>query len=231
MTSVGWLTRWHADVPSGDGWLAAGELDVLARFKADKRRRDWRLGRYVAKSAVAAWLGVPGSRVEITAAADGAPEVRVDGRPAPVALSLSHRGGRGLAIVGEGRASLGCDLELIEPRSRAFVSDWLAPAEQELVAAAGAAGEDLVANLLWTAKEAAAKVRREGLRLDVRHAVAEPQALGTTAPGWNRLTIGWTDGGGHVAGWWRAEPDWVMAVAGEPAPEPPRALDRRPSTT
>ena len=39
------------------------------------------------------------------------------------------------------------------------------------------ARRDLVANLAWTAKEAAAKMRREGLRLDVRNAVAEPDGL------------------------------------------------------
>ena len=44
--------------------------------------------------------------------------------------------------------------------------DWLAPEEQAL-----AAGDSTAANLVWTAKEAAAKVRREGLRLDVRSAV------------------------------------------------------------
>ena len=77
-------------------------------------------------------------------------------------------------MVGEADTALGCDLELIEPRSRAFVNDWLAPAERALVAAAGAGRRDLVANLLWTGKEAAAKVRREGLRLDVRDAVVAP---------------------------------------------------------
>ena len=33
-------------------------------------------------------------------------------------------------------------------------------------------------NLVWTAKEAAAKIRREGLRLDVRHAVVAPADAG-----------------------------------------------------
>jgi 4'-phosphopantetheinyl transferase len=225
MTSPGWLTRSLADVPEDDGWLAQPEVEVLAGLSFEKRRADWRLGRYAAKAAVAARLGVSPARVDIAAAPDGAPEVRLDRRPASASLSLSHRAGRALAVVGDTGTALGCDLELIEPRSRAFVTDWLAPAEQALVGDAGAVGRDLVANLLWTAKEAAAKVRREGLRLDVRGAVATPDDLDSTTTGWRRIKITWADGSGRVAGWWRAEPGWVMVIAGEPPPGAPRALD------
>ncbi len=224
MTSPGWLTRSLADVPTGDGWLGAGEVEVLAGLRFEKRRTDWRLGRFASKAAVAIWLGVPAGRVEIAAAPDGVPEAWLDGRRAPASLSLSHRAGRALAVVGEADSALGCDLELVEPRSPAFVNDWLAPSERELAAAAGAR-RDIVANLLWTAKEAAAKARREGLRLDVRQAVAEPEDLSSTTLDWRRLAVVWGDGGGRDAGWWRAEPGWVMAVVSDPAPGPPRALD------
>lgn len=225
MTSPGWLTRSRADLPPGHGWLGPGERTVLAGLRLEKRRVDWRLGRFAGKAAVAAWLDVAASRVEIVAAPDGAPEARLDGRQAPVALSLSHRAERALAVVAEGGVLLGCDLELIESRSEAFVNDWLAPAERALVAAATGARRALVANLLWTAKEAAAKVRREGLRLDVRDAVAEPDGLDSLGSEWRPLAVSWVDGGG-VSGWWRAEPGWVMVVVGEPAPAQPRLLDR-----
>jgi 4'-phosphopantetheinyl transferase len=224
MTSVRWLTRSLADVPSGDGWLSPAERRVLAGLRFEKRRGDWRLGRFAAKGAAAAWLGVPAVRVEIVAAADGAPEARLDGRAAPVSLSLSHRAERALAVVGDAGLALGCDLELVEPRSAAFTRDWLAPVEQGLVERAGER-RDLAANLIWTAKEAAAKVRREGLRLDVRRAVVDPGELDAAAPGWRPLAVSWADGGRPTRGWWRAEPGWVMAVAGEPAPSEPAVLD------
>lgn len=152
------------------------EVEVLAGLRFEKRRADWRLGRFASKAAVAIWLGVPPGRVEVAAAPDGAPEAWLDGRRAPASLSLSHRAGRALAVVGEADTALGCDLELVEPRSRAFLNDWLAPSERGLPAAAGAR-RDIVANLLWTAKEAAAQARREGLRLDVRQAVGELEGL------------------------------------------------------
>lgn len=223
MASPGWLTRSRAELPAGDDWLGPREAEALAPMRFEKRRGDWRLGRLAAKAAVAAWLEVSPTAVEILAAPDGGPEAWLGGRRAPVALSLSHRGGRALAVVGEPHCVLGCDLELVEPRSQAFVDDWLTPAEGALVARA-AAGRDRAANLLWTAKEAAAKVRRAGLRLDLRHAEAELSEIHAPRTGWRPFTVRWRDGGGSVSGWWSAEPGWVMAVAGEPAPGPPRQL-------
>jgi 4'-phosphopantetheinyl transferase len=220
---VAWLTRSRDDVPPDDGWLSPRERATLARLRVPKRREDWRLGRWTAKAAVAAWLGAEPARVEVLAAPEGAPEAWRDGRPAGVSLSLSHRAGRALVVVGAPPTTVGCDLELIEPRSGAFVRDWLAPREQALVAAAAPAHRDRVANLAWTAKEAAAKVRREGLRLDVRDAVMR---LGGSpgADGWRPLSVRWADGAGATAAWWRADADWVMVVAAEPAAPPPQRL-------
>ena len=101
--------------------------------------------------------------------------------------------------------------------------EWLAPPEQALVAAAGDPAQ--VANLVWTAKEAAAKVRREGLRLDVRSAVTrlpERPAVARLAPAGGGLDA---RGRPTTAGWWRTDPGWVMAVAATPDAPPPSRLD------
>src|SRR5512133_1913220 len=71
MTSPGWLTRSFADVPADDGWLAPGETEVLAGLRVEKRRADWRLGRFAAKAGVAVWLGVRPTQVEGRAGARG----------------------------------------------------------------------------------------------------------------------------------------------------------------
>ena len=223
MTSPGWLTRWLADVPPDDGWLGPRERRVLSGLRVDKRRRDWRLGRCAAKAAVAAWLAIPAERVEVLAAPDGAPGAYIDGEPAPVSVSISHRAARALAVVADAGCEVGGDLEVVEPRSRAFVCEWLAAAEQAVVATAADGERHRLANLMWTAKEAAAKVRREGLRLDLRHAVTElPDVKGST-PSWRPLSVSWPNGP-TIAGWWREDPGWVMAVASEPPPAPPREL-------
>ncbi|HEY7075234.1 MAG TPA: 4'-phosphopantetheinyl transferase superfamily protein [Solirubrobacteraceae bacterium] len=223
--AIGWLTRSAADVPAGDGWLGARERDALARLRVPKRRDDWRLGRWAAKAALAAWLGVETGRLEVLAAADGAPDAWLDGEPAPVSVSLSHRAGRALAAVTDPPAVVGCDLELVEPRSPAFIGDFLAPAEQALVAVAPPDERARLANLAWSAKEAAAKVRREGLRLDVRQAVMHREGP-PEAGGWAPLSVRWADGSAATEGWWRAGGGFVLVVAAARAPAPPRALDR-----
>jgi 4'-phosphopantetheinyl transferase len=221
--AVGWLSRSHADVPVDDAWLGERERAALQGLKIAKRRADWRLGRFTAKAALSAWLGVPPGSVEVLAAADGAPEAWLGGAPAGVSLSLSHRAGRAVAAVAAAPTVVGCDLELVEPRSDAFVADWLAPAERAVLAGSAAGERDRLANLMWTAKEGAAKVRREGLRLDVRNAVTQ---LGheEAGDGWRPLAVRWVDGAAATAGWWRAQDGFVVAIAAAPDAPPPRRL-------
>ena len=219
-----WLSQRPADVPPGETWLSENERLVLAGLQVERRRADWLLGRWTAKAAVGERLGAPPGRVEILAAPDGAPEAWLDGARAAVSVSLSHRGGRALVVVADAPGVVGCDLELIEPRSAAFVREWLAPDEQRLISAAAESERPLLVNLLWTAKEAAAKVRREGLRLNVRAAVVTASIDGDHGDRWRPLQVAWGDCAGTTCGWWRAEPDWVLAVAGEPGPEAPRAI-------
>jgi 4'-phosphopantetheinyl transferase len=211
-------------VPPGEGWLGPVERGVLRALRTERRRSDWRLGRWTAKLAVGAWMSVAPEHVEIVAAADGAPEAWLDGRRVPASVSISHRAGRALAVVGGAGALVGCDLELVEPRSDAFVREWLGQAEWEILSARPEGERALAANLLWTAKEAAAKVRREGLRLDVRNAVvvgAPETALGGE---WRALSVRWGDGSRPTSAWSRVVGAFVMSVAAEPAPASPRKL-------
>ena len=232
---AGWLTASAADVPLDDDWLSPAERDVLAGLGVPKRRTDWRLGRWAAKHAIARSNRVPMDLVEILAAADGAPEAWLGGARLGASVSLSHRGGRAMAAVAAGPAVIGCDLELVEPRSPAFVRQWLPASEQALLAPLDAAERACLANLLWCAREAAAKVRRAGLRLDVRRARADLDGVarllrGDGPPcGWRPMRVLWEDAE-PTAGWWRAEPGWVMAIAGSPAPCAPCRLDAEART-
>lgn len=221
MSSPGWLTRSLADVPAADGWLSPRERETLADLHVPKRRADWRLGRWAAKAAICAWIGAPPASVEVVAAASGAPEALVGGERAPEALSLSHRGGRALAVVADAGVAIGCDLEVAEPRSEAFLSTWLAPAERASVETAGSAGRSRLANVLWTAKEAAAKACREGLRVDVRGALVELEWKPWVDREWRPLSVHWDGEGVTAHGWWREEKGWAFAfVSDPPTPAP-----------
>ncbi len=220
MAELGWLTRELGDVPRHDRWLSDQERETLSALRIPKRRADWRLGRWAAKAAVAAWRGVPPRSVVIAAADDGAPEPLIDGEEADVALSLSHRAGRALATVADGSSALGCDLEALEPRSPAFLREWLGPAERDLVSAQAPGRRELAANLVWTAKEAASKARREGLRMNFRQAIVEVDGLEQPPDFWARVRITWSEGPVE-SGWWRGDQGWVMAVVSDPPTEAP----------
>ena len=124
---VHWLTQRQSDVPPDDDWLTAAERAVLASLRVRKRWQDWRLGRWTAMQALAAYLGDSGSsphtlaRLEVRATESGAPEAPVDGQPAPVALSISHSTASALCVLGPRPVALGCDVERIEPRAAVFV--------------------------------------------------------------------------------------------------------------
>ena len=93
-----WLEQTEADVPAENDWLSANETVCLNGMRFPKRRADWRLGRWTAKRALSVSLDVPAhtmafKKIEIRAAASGAPEVFFDNQPAAVTISLSHRAG------------------------------------------------------------------------------------------------------------------------------------------
>jgi 4'-phosphopantetheinyl transferase len=186
------------------------------------RRADWRLGRWATKGLVAELAGVDHGQVSVLAAPDGAPEAYVDGRRTGWSVSLSHRDGSAVALVSEAGAA-GIDLEVVEPRSEAFVQDWLHEDEQAAVSAS--ADRELAVVLRWSAKEAAAKARREGLRLDVRDAVVLPgdHHPGAAEERWWPLAVGWRGEGRVDRGWWRRLAGFVVVAVTDPDLGPPVA--------
>ncbi|MGW5718693.1 4'-phosphopantetheinyl transferase family protein [Amycolatopsis sp. NPDC003865] len=222
-----WLAHGMRDVPPADGWLSPAEAARLAGLAHPKRRSELRLSRWTGKHAIAAVLGLGTgaatlARIEIRPAASGAPVACVDGVPAPVAVSLTDRADWAVCLTGPPGVALGCDLELVEPRSGAFVRTWLTERERETVEAGD---RSLLANLLWSAKESALKVLKTGLRRDTRSVEVE---LGTVRAGWSPLVVRAAEGG-EFPGWWRRYGEFVLTCAA-PAPwDPPRCLTEPPS--
>ena len=176
MTEVYWLEQTEADVPAKNDWLSENEAARLGSLRFAKRRRDWRLGRWTAKLAMAAYRNLPGDSqtlrdVEIRPALSGAPEVFFAGQPAPVTISLSHCDGVAVCAVAPSSVALGCDLEIIETRSECFTADYFTAEEVRLVARACADDRSRLLTVLWSGKECALKALRVGLRFDTRSVV------------------------------------------------------------
>ena len=147
MVAQRWLSCGETSCPEGTDWLSERESGYLETIRFTKRRTEFLLRRHTGKRAVAAALGLPAdpstlARVEILNRLTGAPYVQIDGERAALDISLTDRAGWGVALIGsEGSmaaGTLGVDLEIVEPRTRGFVSDFLTPPEQEYVAARGA---------------------------------------------------------------------------------------------
>ncbi len=225
MTGVLWLEQSAADVPPGDEWLSAGEAARLAGVRFEKRRQDWRLGRWTAKRTVAAWLCLRESpadlaRIEIRTTASGKPEVFLGGQPAPFSISISHSAGVAACAVASGETALGCDLETIERRSGAFVRDYFTAAETAAVEQAAEDARRLLVTLIWSAKESALKALGEGLRQDTR--AVEVSADASPDAEWARLQVRHRQAGRVLEGWWKAREGFVRTIVAEPpvgAPE------------
>jgi 4'-phosphopantetheinyl transferase len=115
----------------------------------------------------------------------------------------------------------------VEPRSDAFIRDYLTAREADLVMSHPAGAErHVAANLAWSAKESALKVLRTGLRRDTRSVEI---AYGTgKCRGWTELAAT-VDGRQISPGWWQRLGDFVLTVAAETEPFPaPAALVEPP---
>jgi 4'-phosphopantetheinyl transferase len=246
--NVYWLEQTEADVPAENGWLSEKEALFLGTLRFAKRRADWRLGRWTAKCALSVYLDVPArhdilQKLEIRPAPSGAPEVFFGDLAASVTISLSHRSGRAICAVATSDVEMGCDLEIVEPRSDAFVADYFAVEEQALVASAAESDRDRLLALLWSAKESTLKALRAGLRLDTRCVIVTPLVESFDVIGWSPLQVRHTGSGDAgdryieerctedrcpevqvFHGWWQQAGDIMRTVVAEPAPKLPIPL-------
>jgi 4'-phosphopantetheinyl transferase len=237
--TVRWLTRGVDHLPATATWLSPAERDRAALMRYEKRRSEFLVARFAAKHTIARAVGLPTddlarlASIEVRHRPTGAPVAFADGRPAGVAMSLTDRADWAVCVVTNGDGvALGCDLELVEPRSAGFVRDYLTPAEQAAVAAAG--DPHLVANLLWSAKESALKVLETGLRRDTRSVevtLLDGSARPETDAGESDASDGWRPlevrpvEGGVFPGWWRRTGAWLLSVAASGPTGPPVALE------
>ncbi len=229
-----WLACGEHEVPDGLGWMSQRERARLDQLRFTKRRTEFLLRRWTGKRAVATAVGWPAdralSRIEMLNHPTGAPFVEIDRLPAGLDVSLTDRAGWAVGLVGApgtAAGSLGVDLELVEPRTRGFVADFLTPPEVAYVHARRAShGEDgwqAAANLVWSAKEAALKVLRVGLTADTRTVEVEVDHA-VRDDGWAALTVR-SVRGETFPGWWRRDGVFVLTVAFAQPHDPPGLLD------
>jgi 4'-phosphopantetheinyl transferase len=228
-----WFSQGEQSVPLDDlTWLSVVERQRVDGMRYRKRRVEFLLGRWTAKRAIATAESFPTdleelAALEIVPAADGAPEAHVHGRPLARRVSLTDRAGWAVCAVSPSLVEVGCDLELIEPRSREFAVDYFTPSELALASSAGSQIDwQRLTNLIWSAKESALKVLRTGLRRDTRSVEVTPGD--GDGEDWTSLTIESIEGA-IFDGWWRRYGAFVLTMVAEQPLAAPLALDEPPA--
>lgn len=219
LASVYWLTGNADDVPGDSGWLTVRERDKLEHLRFIKRRADWRLGRWIAKRAVRALLLRGGCEValadvEIIAADDGAPELRVFGDRHDCAISISHSRGIGFVALSPNGTALGCDVEAVETRGKRFVEDYFTENEIAAVGGASEAEQSVLSTLMWSAKESALKAERVGLGRDTRSMeVRLPLTQVISGQRWTPLSVECSETGRLYHGWWMLAGEMLFTIS------------------
>ena len=230
MNGPAWLLLNATEYPSSRDWLSPREAEQADAFRFPKRRAEWLLGRLAAKRALAALLAAEEgelAELEIRSHQDGFPLPFRRGVPLPVTLSLSHRAGVALCAVRPGADALGCDVELVERRSEAFVRDYLDADERARVEARHA-DRDWLVPLLWSAKESALKALRIGLTLDARE-VGVRGLDDREGEGWRALRVVVRPAGRLLPGFWCRRGPHVLTIVGAPDLAEPVALGEAPA--
>ncbi len=224
---IRWLNQTAAQVPPDDGWLSADERAVLASLTVPKRRADWRLGRWTAKRALSALVGradlpqvspvrLLASDIVIRARADGSPEAMARGLPLPFVLSLSHCDNQAMCAVAPEGVAIGCDVEAIGERDRAFVIDWFTSREAATIDRAAPADRAWQVTLVWSAKESALKALRTGLSVDTRDVEVKFGGAGVENR-WQPVEVRASAPYSRFGGWWRIERDRIYTVVSAPS--------------
>jgi len=164
--------------------------------------------------------------IEIKAAEDGAPEAYVEGRRASLNLSISHREELALCSLCTHPSVVGCDLELIEPRSAGFVSDYFTPLERDFILQAESRDRAVWTNLIWSAKECALKAMREGLRLDTRSVEVSFASI-ENVEDWSPFIVKYKEGIRVFEGWWCRKGSYLVTMATDSFPSNPIQLSEQ----
>jgi 4'-phosphopantetheinyl transferase len=220
--TVHWLSLAAKSVPPGDDWLGDEERAIVSALRVPKRRADWRLGRYVSKRALIALGEIDRlNQAQILADDGGVPRAFVDGRPSRLHLSISHRGELGVCAIGP--TKVGCDIELIEPRTSRFVEDFFTRDERQSIALAPEEKRTRFVALTWSAKESALKLLQVGLRRDTRS--VEVTLESGSGRQWQPFRVWVVREQLVLHGWWRADHEAIVTVISEsPDTGPPVAL-------
>jgi|WetSurMetagenome_2_1015567.scaffolds.fasta_scaffold45466_3 4'-phosphopantetheinyl transferase len=213
----------------GESFLSDSELLTLSGLRFPKRREEWLLGRWVSKKLLQTLPPLKDyslGEIEIKNNLQGAPFiVHPDGGIFNGCLSISHSGNQAFCgITLTPNVHLGVDLEQIEPRSTAFIVDYLTTSELEMVEKCLPFAREIAVNLIWSMKESMLKALGVGLHWDTRKVevknIEDPISPGTGAGSWMKIQV--ADKGNIFrswTGWWQIRQNSILTAAAFTQPQ------------
>jgi len=170
--------------------LYLNENDSLyfEQLRAERRQHSFLLGRYAAKTAVAALTGEQDlQQITIHSGVFTQPIVRCASH-SNVQVSIAHSGKWGAALAFPEAHPMGIDLEETHGPGHGAIATQLSDAEHALLASLHL--EQMSAlSLAWTAKEALSKIFRTGLMADLL--VYELKSIAATQDGFESMFKNW----------------------------------------
>ena len=217
------------------GLFSVAERRAFDLLRTEKRRRDRLVGRWAMKRLLQTVLqengcDLPLDRLEIGNRDSGEPFLNgqqsiADGQ---WSISISHSDGVAFCGVADGM-DFGVDIERVEARSDEFINDYFTLTEQQIVADTPPSDRDLAVTTVWSAKEAALKALRLGLRVDTRAVECRIGFCEGEQSAWQKFRIeimrplpGMESlhraAQPHLTGWWRRMGSFVLTMAAVEGP-------------
>lgn len=162
-----WATELDAGPAVVDSYLRLLSPDEIARarrFRFDRDRDRYVVGRGWLRALLASYLGVEPSSLRFSYSRYGKPDLLQPSRP--LSFNLSHSGGFAVGAVCPG-AEIGVDVELLQPEpARERVPEhFFSPDEVRTLRSLPEAQQSEAFFRCWTRKEAFIKARGDGMSL------------------------------------------------------------------
>ena len=210
----------HHRLLETQGLLSPFEFQMFSAFRFQKRRDEWLMGRWTAKSLVQsqpAYHRIPLDKIEIRNMPEGAPYILLqDGKLPGNCLSISHSDSLAFCALASGPdLQIGADLEKIEARVGNFAADYFTQAEQSLVDAHSSKSRDILITLIWSVKEAMLKALGVGLHWDTRQVeISEIEGLDVPTGEWQKIQVFTRSTDQHWSANWQRRGDYILTLAG-----------------
>ncbi len=210
--------------------LTPREARRLPKFKTDKRRQEWLLGRWTAKRLLLAASGLAGDELHLLQSLaiendrQGAPyaawEPPYDSNEVPYDLSVSHSHEHAFcALMNRAEGRIGADIEWIEPRHAGFCDEYFSSRENSLVRRVPGHEKDAYITAVWSAKESILKALHLGLTIDTRSLTCKIDPGSTSIGHWNQFDIVLNPSlsryspGATWIGWWQRRENFILTIA------------------